>query len=141
MKQGYKRMLRRWRLEGWFSAGHGSLGPKGISDENVEVRNFHGQFRGRHRFRSKNPKVLHAYPSCYSLTFCPIWTFVPGQSITDQTSQQWRHSGIHPIWLHLKIQVVVWNQCSRVKGRGLANSWKTNSPVLQSAIPFPFSVF
>lgn len=103
--------------------GYESLGPKGIlwkveiflgsSEEDIDS--------GATTPESLSPKVLHAYPSCYSLKFCPIWLFVPGQGITDQASQQWRHSGIYPTWLHFKTQVVVWNQCSRVKDRGLAN--------------------
>lgn len=104
MKQDYKSMLGRWGLEGWFSAACQAMGasdPRVFQMKMWKVEMFMGSSEadidsGARTPESLSPKVLHAYPSGYSLRFCPIWTFVPGQGIIDQTRQQWKHSRNHP---------------------------------------------
>lgn len=69
-----------------------------------------------------------------------VMAVCPGQGIEAQTSRQQRHPEVHPTWLNFKAPVAVWNKCSRVKDWGWANPGKTNSLILQSVIPFPFSL-
>ena len=129
MKRGYKCVLGERGDKGMAHCsllGHGNLERRGISNENVGGVNPHGELRGTRGPGSRNPRVPQPQtpPSLPLLLFPEIlpplqsWTFLLGQGIAAQTSQQWRHPEVHPTWLNFKAQVAVWNQCSRVKGWG-----------------------
>lgn len=71
MKQGYKSMLERWGLEGWFSAACQAMGawnPRVFQMKMWKIEIFMGSSEadidsGTRTPESLSPQILHAYPS------------------------------------------------------------------------------